>query len=160
MRDSTTDRTVETESAGDAIRDGIRAAQELLAYVRLLISATLDRWKLSALMLVLYAALGVFAAAAGVAIVTTSVVLLLVGAAHGLGAALGGREWLGDLIVGFILLAVLTLGITSFLERFMVASRKRTHQKYEAKHQHERQEFGHDVNDRSQSVHSEAIHAN
>ncbi len=119
-------RTAEEESVGHAIRDGVRSAQALLSYVRLLVTATLDRWKLSALMLCLYAVLGIVGVAAGVAVVVTAVVLLLVGAAHGLGAVLGGREWLGDLIVGFVLLAGLTLGISSFLERFVVASRKRT----------------------------------
>ena len=150
------DRPLKDETAVDALRDGLRAVQELLAYVRLLISAKLDRAKLSAMMLLLYAVLGVFGAAAGVTVVVTAVVLLLVGAAHGIGALLGGRDWLGDLIVGFVLLAVLTLSITSFLERFVVASRKRTEQKYKSKHSQERQEFGHDVNDRSQS----SVHAN
>ncbi len=154
MRDVPTGKNAETESAANAVRDGVRAAQELLAYVRLLISATLDRWKLSALMLVLYAALAVFGAAAGIAVVVTSVVLLLVGAAHGVGALLGNRDWLGDLLVGFILLAVLTLSISSFLDRFLVASRKRTAKKYQAKHQQQRQEFGHDVNDRSHVTHA------
>ena len=156
MRDVPSDRPLNDETAADALRDGLRALQQTLSYVRLLISAKLDQAKLSAMMICLYAVLGVFGAAAGVAVVVTSVVLLLVGVAHGIGALLGGRDWLGDVIVGFVLLAGLTLSITSFLERFVVASRKRTKQKYEAKHSRQRQEFGHDVTDRNQS----SVHAN
>lgn len=136
---------VEQESAADALRDSLRSAREAVGYVRLLVATTLDKWKLSALTLGLYLVLGVFAACAGVAVVVTAVVLLLVGGAHGIGAALGGREWLGDLIVGFVLLAALTLGVTSFLDRIIAGSRRRTVKKYETKQNRRRQNFGRDA---------------
>lgn len=135
----------EQETAADALRDGFRSFREATAYGKLLVSATLDRWKLSVLMLALYAGLAVFGLAAGVAVVATSVVLLLVGVAHGVGAALGGREWLGDLLVGFGFLAVLTIGLAAFLDRMVSSSRRRTVKKYEARHSRQRQNFGHDV---------------
>ena len=135
----------ERESAAEALRDSVRSAREAGSYVKLLIATTLDKWKLSALTLGVYVVLGVFAACAGIAVVVTAVVLLLVGGAHGIGVALGGREWLGDLIVGFVLLAALTIGVSSFLDRIMAGSRKRTVRKYAAKHNRQRQAFGRDA---------------
>lgn len=152
MRDVSEHSTLEQETAADALRDGLRSAKEALAYVKLLVSTTLDRWKLSVVMLGVYAVLGIFGAAAGIAVVVTAVILLLVGIAHGLGALLGGRDWLGDLIVGFLLLAGLTFGIAAFLGRFVSASRRKTLKKYQVQHNYQRQEFGHDVNDRSKST--------
>ena len=149
MRIDSETSSKDQETVADAVRDGLQSFREMLSNVQLLVSATLDRWKLSILMLCLYAVLGVFGAAAGLAVVVTAVVLLLIGAAHGIGAALGGREWLGDLIVGFGLLAILTIGVTSFLERFVSSSKKRTTKKYESRHSTQRQQFGVSAGDRS-----------
>jgi hypothetical protein len=115
----------------DGIRESGRSIADLLQYIGLLITAKLDQLKLSIRALILYAALGVVGIIAAVAVVVVSVVLLLVGAAHGLGAALGGRDWLGDLIVSILILGAAGFSLSSVVGKFKTASRRRTMRKYE-----------------------------
>ncbi len=51
----------------------------------------------------------------GLVTIATAVVLLLRGLAHGLGEALGGREWAGELLVGgFVLFAIASAAFAAF----------------------------------------------
>jgi hypothetical protein len=118
-------------SVADAVRQSGRSIAELAKYAGDLVSAKLDQLKLSIRTLILYAVLGVLGLFAAATIVIVSVVLLLVGAAHGLGAALGDREWLGDLILSVVILGAIAISLTLGLNKFKTASRRRTMRKYE-----------------------------
>jgi hypothetical protein len=68
-------------------------------------------------------------------VLVTSVVLLITGLARGLSLALGGRTWLGDLLVGLGLLALSAGGLAVALARV----RKGFLRKAERKHEERRQ---------------------
>lgn len=101
------------------------------------------------------AALGIVGFVAFSAIVTTAVVLLLVGAAWGLGVAMAGpygpRLWAGALIVGGAILAVLVAGALLGLSMLKKSFRRRTVEKYEQRQQWQRGQFGRSVEDAAQS---------
>jgi hypothetical protein len=129
-------------TVADALRDGVRSIAELIQHAGNLLSAKLDLLKLSIRRAILYTILGMIAGFAAAAIVVVCIVLLFVGAAHGLGAALGGREWLGDLIVSAAVLGTVGVSLMMFLRRFNAASRRGTVRKYERRRTEQRERFG------------------
>jgi uncharacterized membrane protein len=137
-------------SVADAIRESGRSVAELLHYVAYLLSAKLDQIKLSIQTLILYAVLGVLAVVAAATVLIVSVVLLFTGIAHGLGSAMGGRDWLGDLIVSLIVLGGIAISLSFLLTKFKTASRRRTIGKYEDRRRQQREQFGRDVAGRTQ----------
>jgi hypothetical protein len=145
---SRSDTTERGPTVADSLRDSGRSLAELMQYLGHLISAKLDQLKLSVRTLVLYAILGILGIVVAATVLAVSIVLLLTGIAHGLGVALNGREWLGDLIVGIAVVAAIGLTATFFLSKFKTASRLRTERKYEDRRQQQREQFGHDVADR------------
>ena len=121
----------EDPGMADAVRESLRSFGDLAEAVGHLLSAKIDQFKLSVRTLIIYAVLGVIGVFAGVTILVVAVVFLFIGAAHGLGAVLGGREWLGDLIVSLIVLGAALITLTFGLNKFKTASRRRTMRKYE-----------------------------
>jgi hypothetical protein len=109
------------------------------------------------------AALGVVGLIAFSAVITTAVVLLLVGAAWGLGVLLSGpygpRIWAGALIVGGLILGALVAGVLLGLSMLNKSFRRRTVEKYEQRQQWQRGQFGRNVQDAAQS-HDQAQIAN
>jgi hypothetical protein len=75
----------------------------------------------------------------------TAVVLLLLGAAHGLGAALGDRAWAGELIVGLGVFLALAVGLGIVSGQTRRAWRKRIDEKYARNQERQRAVFGHDA---------------
>jgi hypothetical protein len=136
-------------TVADSLRDSGRSIAEITHYIGHLICARLDQLKLSIRTLVLYAILGVLGIIVAATVLAVAVVLLFTGIAHGLGAALGGRDWLGDLIVGFVVLGAIALSATLLFSKFKTASRRRTMRKYEERRKQQREQFGHDVADRA-----------
>jgi len=129
-------------SIADAIRESAKSIAELAQSSGDLLSAKLDQLRLSLHTLVLYAALSVIGVIAAAAAVVVSVVLLFVGASDAIGAALGGRDWIGDLIVGAVALAIAGTSVTWMVNKFMTASRRRTVRKYENRRKQQRERFG------------------
>jgi uncharacterized membrane protein len=121
--------------------------RELGAYANHYVSAKLDAVKLSLRNAVILSVAGVLAGVLGAAVLATAVVLLLTGIAHGLGAAMGGRNWLGELIVGAVVIAVFAAVVRYALGRLKAAVRREMVRKYEAARQQQRSRFGHDVAD-------------
>jgi len=122
---------------------------ELISYASYWLAAKIDSIKLGVRNAVIYAALGVVGLIAAGGMIVTGVVLLLVGLAHAISAALWHTEWAGDLIVGALVLIVIFAGVYIGLNRFMGASRKKTEQKYEGKRIEQRVQHGRDVSDRA-----------
>ncbi|MDB5301565.1 MAG: hypothetical protein JWO87_3228 [Phycisphaerales bacterium] len=144
-----TDGAAENSTPADALHDATKRFAEVREYVAYFISAKIDGLKVTARNIGVYAALGVLGLLAGGAMVVAAVVLLLTGAAHGIGAALGGMDWLGDLIIGAFVLIVLAVGVIVALRKLTNTSRKTLVQKYESRKRDQRLQFGHDVRQRA-----------
>jgi len=122
---------------------------ELREYLSHYVGVTRDQFKLSLRNLVLYVLLGLLGAVAGIAILVTAAVVLLQGCVHGLEALLGGRLWAAQLIVGAVVLTAAGIAAWRFAVRFTESSRKSMVEKYEQRHQAQRNRFGHDVQERA-----------
>src|SRR5437764_6768076 len=79
---------------------------ELKEYAQYYLAAKVDGIKRTVRTVGLYAALGVLGLIAGGAIVATAAGLLIVGFAELLTRLFGGRDWLGDLVAGIVVLGV------------------------------------------------------
>lgn len=133
------------ETAGAAFSDAAARLGEVREYVAYYIAAKMDAVKGTVRNVVLYAILGVLALLAGAAAVIVSVALFLIGAAHGIGAALGDRPWLGELIVSVVVLGVIVVGAWLGVSMVTKSSRKKTVEKYESRKREQLSRFGHDL---------------
>ena len=132
-------------AAGDALREANRQVGEIAEYVSYYLSAKWDGVKLSLKNVGIFAVLGVVGLIAGAALVITAVVQVCSGIAQGLAVLFGGRLWLGNLVTGILLLGLVAAGAYFGLSSLMGKSRKATVNKYELRKKHERNRFGHDV---------------
>src|SRR5262245_584167 len=136
-------------SPEEALRRLLRQLEELRAYFTHFVNAKVDGFIVSARQLFVWATLGVVGLFALVGLVVTSIVLFLAGAAAGLGQLCGGRLWLGQLIVGGGLLALLALSILIGLRTWKSRSRRQKVQQYDERQLQQRAAFGHNVADRA-----------
>ena len=128
---------------------------EIKDYVAYYVSAKLDSYKSSAKSAALWAVVGLLGAVAGTAVLATAGVLVVVGIAEGLTQLFGGRAWLGDLVTGVALLAIV-LGTTFLMVRRMLGqSRLATAKKYEALRRQQMAKHGHDVHERAATAEQE-----
>jgi hypothetical protein len=116
----------------------------------------MDGWKASLRNLGIYAGLGLVGAIVGGAVLATAAVLLLIGIAHGLGDLLWDKWWLGDLIVGLLILGGATAGIIFGLKYLTGSFKKQLVAKYEDRQRQQRTNFGHDVEERAVQREAEA----
>lgn len=121
---------------------------ELKSYFQYFLSAKVDGAKAKAKQGILYAVLGVVALLILAGILFSATFLVLNGLAMGLGRLLGSRLWLGDLIVGLVVLGAIVGGAWIMIKKLTHASRLTTEKKYESKQLQQRAEFGHDVHHR------------
>jgi hypothetical protein len=77
-------------------------------------------------------------------------VLIVLGAAGGVGQLVGGRAWLGQLLVGGGIILLACGGLWLLLHRRMRAYRRDVMQKYELRKQSERTKYGTDVTHRAE----------
>jgi integral membrane sensor domain MASE1 len=96
---------------------------ELRAYAGYYLAAKLDRLKLTIRQLVLLTVVGVIGLIAVAAAIVTAVVLLLQGIAGALAEICGHIPWLGDLLCGILVIAVLIIGLWVSVKRFTKMSR-------------------------------------
>ncbi|MGE3539625.1 MAG: hypothetical protein AB7N91_19615 [Candidatus Tectimicrobiota bacterium] len=118
---------------------------ELQAYATHFASAHVDKLLLSAQQVALWAALGVLALLGLGAILITALVLFLQGSAAGLGILLGSHPWLGQMIVGFAVVALLALATWIVTRSWQRQTRQKTVQKYEERQRQQEAAFGHSV---------------
>ena len=138
------------EAPADALKEAMRSLGELREYVGYFVAAKLDGIKLTVRRVGVMAVVGVIGLLAGGAIVATAAVLFCVGLAQAVATMLAHengvpRTWLGNLIVGLLLLLVIGAGAWLMMSRLIGSSRKATVKKYELRRQRERADFGHDV---------------
>jgi uncharacterized membrane protein (DUF106 family) len=100
----------------------------------------------------IYVALVILGLMAVGAMVVTAVVLLLRGVAGAFAQVFASHPWLGDLITAVLVLAVLAGAIVFVMKKLTGTFRSLTVKKYEDRLRRERQEFGHDVRERAESV--------
>ncbi len=153
--DATPDPASPADQPPQAPTDALHSArlhfEELREYIAYLITAKIDSIKATFRNVGLYIALGVIGLFIAGAAAATSVVLLLVGLAGAVGAIFH-RQWLGNLIVGFILVAAIGMGAWIFYSRFTRAARERTKEKYESLKRQQRARFGTDVAERAKNI--------
>ena len=140
----------------DALKDAAARFGEIKEYAGYLVAAKLDGWKASLRNLGIYAALGLVGAIVGGALMATAAVLLLVGIAHGLGDLLWDKWWLGDLIVGLVVLGGAAAGIILGMKKLTGTFKKQLVAKYEDRQRQQRVNFGHDVEERAVQREAEA----
>jgi hypothetical protein len=135
--------------AARAIHDVPIYIAELKAYARHFISAKIDGVKATVRQMVMYTALGMVALLTTGGVLFAAIFLLLSGLAMGLGRLFGGRYWLGNLVVGVVVLGGVWLGVRMMVKKLIRAGRLKTEQKYDRKQLEERREFGRDVHERA-----------
>jgi hypothetical protein len=137
------------DSPGVAFHEAMAQIGELRGYVSHYLSARLDALKLTVRHAVLWIALAALAMLASLAVVVTAIVILCVGLAQMISAALGGRMWAGNLIVGVVLIGGIVLCIWLGVRKLFAASLSRTVERYERKLRRQRVELGHDAQQRA-----------
>lgn len=128
-----------------AIRDAVGKLRELREFAAYYLAARADAIKASVRNAGIYAALGIVGALAAGTLVVMAIALLLIGIARGLGALLGGREWLGDIITGAIFLALLAAAVVFGMKMLTRSFKSQTVRKYEQRQSQQQQQFGRDV---------------
>ena len=117
--------------------------EELQAYFTHFVSAKVDGFLLSGRQLALWTALGIMGLLALAGLIITAIVLLLGGAAAGLGLLFGGQLWLGGL------LSLLALSIFIGMRTWQNRSRQQKVQQYDERQLQQRTAFGRNVADRA-----------
>jgi hypothetical protein len=137
----------------EALKSAGRYLGELKAYAGNYLAAKLDGMKLSVKRLVIFAGLGVVGLIIAGGLLVTAAVLLLNGLANLLATVFSPpKPWFGQLIVGFVVIAGALAGTWLLLRRITNASKQATIQKYQAMHDQQRREYGHDVSERSRQT--------
>jgi hypothetical protein len=142
------------QSTREAFAAASRHLRELQDYAGYFVAAKVDGIKLSLKNAGIYAGLGVVGLIAGGAFIVVAVVQFCYGIAGALGALFGGRQWVGELITGIVLLAGIFGGTYYVLKSMTNKSRKATVDKYEARKREQRSEYGHDVHERAREQHA------
>jgi amino acid transporter len=122
---------------------------ELREYFSYYLGARTDLFRARVRRLVTLAILLFVATVATATFAATAAALVLVGLGTGLGELLGGRIWLGNLIIGASILIITALGGLGATRWLNNASRLKTIRSYAQKREHQRREFGRDVSSRA-----------
>jgi len=117
----------------EAMRDAFSKLGEVAGHAREYVSARIDLAKVKARNIVLFAVLGVVALFAVAASMIIGLAMLYTGLAQAIAAALGGRMWAGNLIVGGGMLALFAGGGLLGIARLKKAWLKATIARYEAR---------------------------
>ena len=122
---------------------------ELREYLAHFVSAKVDGVVLSVRQLAMWGILGVAGVIALAGLIITALVLLLDGAATGVALLLGGRLWLGQILVGGVILALLALGMILGMRAWQRRWHQQKVQQYDERQLQQRHTFGHSVADRA-----------
>ncbi len=129
----------------DALHEALQRVAEAREYLVYLAAVELDRLKLKFRRIIIWAAIAVAGLIVLLAVLVSAIALLLWGLADSIGAAFGGRTWIGALIIGggILLLAGGTLygGIWGWNRSAFNAAKQR----YKERKRRQRERFGHSV---------------
>jgi hypothetical protein len=123
--------------------------RELREYAGYYIAANIDRLRLTGRTALMWSILGLVVGLIAVSIVAAASVLLIVGLATGLGELMGGRIWLGQLVVSATILLAASGGAWFVLRRSLRNYQRTIVQKYELRKEEERTEYGTNVEQRA-----------
>ncbi|MCC7083386.1 MAG: hypothetical protein IT427_00085 [Pirellulales bacterium] len=127
------------------MNEAIRRVAESREYLAYWMAVEFDRLKLRFRRLLIWAAIGFAILMVFVAILISAAAMLLWGLADWIGAAFGGRTWIGALVVGGGILLLATAGFSGGVwgwnrTRFQAAKRR-----YEARKRRQREQFGRSI---------------
>ena len=135
--------------SGEALHRATALIAELREYASYFIATKIDGIKVTVRNVGIYAVLGIVGLIVMSAVVTTSVVLLLVGLAMGIGKIFDPDQyWVGGLAVGLLVLGGLAAGVIFGMRWLTNTSRAALVKKYESRQRQQRTNFGHDVRGR------------
>jgi len=143
------DATEPSPSPREAFASVTSKFSEIAEYANLYVTAKTDAFKATMRNVAVFAALGIVGLIALGALVVTSVVMLCLGIAQGIGRLLWGHMWAGYLITSLLLLGLLAGGVIFGLKMIGKASKKALVKKYELRQRDQRERFGHDAADRA-----------
>ena len=138
-----------SQSVKDAFAGVGNRFAEMREYVDYYASVKVDALKLKATRIGVYVALGLVGLVVVITVMAAAAVLLLRGLAEGINQLLGGNGWAGDLIVGVLVLLIPVVGGIVGMKVVGGILRRKLMEKYEARHQQQRERFGSDVFERS-----------
>ena len=139
-----------SQSPGEAWKAAFSSLGEAKEYASYFVGAKWDAIKVSLRNLGVYAVLGLLGLVAGMALLATTVVMLLNGLAGAIGAIPKyDKPWLGQLIVSGAILLLVGGGVALGLKWLKSSSRKQTVDKYERRQREQRHLYGHDVRERA-----------
>lgn len=144
-----------TEQRPDPLQPLLIHLAELREYLGLYCATRIDQWRITARGVVLKAAFGVIGALFGITAAIVAVALLVNGLATGIGLLCGGQIWLGQVIVGALMILT-TFGGLLFVMRYLrIIEHRRVVDKYETRKRRERAAFGTDAGERAAGRESE-----
>ena len=123
--------------------------REVVAFANYYAAAQIDRLKLTAINIAMFAVLGLIALAIGLAIVFTAAVVLVIGVAGAIGAMLGGRMWAGELITSVAILGTIAGGVVIGFKLATKSTRGKLKASYDQRKRDQRDSFGTDVDEQS-----------
>ena len=140
-------------SPTEHLKQAMSRIGELKEFASYYAGAKLDGIKVTLRNVGVYAALGIVGLVATSAIVTTAVVLLLVGLALAIGKPFDpDQPWVGAVVVGLLVLGGLAGGIIFGMKWLTNTSRRKLVQKYENRQREQRTNFGEDVRGRHEGA--------
>ena len=123
--------------------------RELIEFGSYYLTAQIDRLKLTAINVAMFAVLGAVVAFVGVAVVLTAGVLLVLGVAGALGALCGGHEWIGQLITAALILGTILIAVLVGFKAVLSSSKKKVVETYEQRKSRQRVDLGTDVEEQA-----------
>jgi hypothetical protein len=129
----------------DAAKKVLDQVAELREYAAYLAAVKLDSLKLTLRKLLIFAALGIVAAIAGVVAICLAVTQVLYGIADGLGLLFGEHYWAGHLLTGALVIGGTALSVVLMVRKVTGASREGTLRKYEIRKSQQKAQYGRDI---------------
>ena len=136
----------QTQPSGpDALNEALRHAAEAREYFVHWLAAEADRLKLRLRHAAIWAIVGLAALAILLAIVMTAAGLLVVGIAELVGTLVGGRPWLGAVIIGGGILLIAAIAVAIGLWSWNSAAFEAVRRRFAARQRMQQAKFGRSV---------------